>query len=428
MLSLLSTVVLAAPQDGLPAAGFCDTPLALEVLRGRAQASHPGMLLPPGGAGDVSPPPMADRAFNGSPYALHQETEHFTINWFDEALPQPAVNLAAEALEQAWTAFIDEQGWPEPVSSDRYYLWVLLDPSLGETTGYTVEFFDDQYADGYPVIYLNPDWISHPDFYRALAAHEFMHAIQFAMRDWSEQDSEQSWYWEASANHASELAGPDWDGHQYTSAWYAEQAQLRFDSEVGAHHYGMFVLNAYLEDQLGPGTMKGIWEQAAADPNTQSWDLLITQATDLPADEVIASFSAAYANGLLPESALYTPMTGEGDYAAGLGGTLDTLGSHAWTAPEAGWIQVEGPALLGAVDGQTGTTIWAEAGSAFTVTGLEDGAVYTLSEGTAPDTGEPGDPEKGCGGCAAGGGPGWLLGALGLMFVRRRKIRVDRRA
>lgn len=430
----LSLVATAAASPGAssnasaphPEAGRCGLPEVHRVLRGEALPSHPGMReapaqlgpaglagatapsLPAASAPAPAPAPAPAKSVYGSPYANHIETENFTVNWWDDAVSREHAELAAAALETAWTSFIEEQGWPEPVSSDTYYLWVLLDRGLGSTTGYTTEYFTEEYPQGYPVIYLNPDQFWNESFWQALSAHEFMHTVQYGMREWDAGGTEESWYWEASANHASELADPSWDGHQYTAAWYTLQPQLRYDSYDGYHQYGIFVLNAWLEEQ-GEGLMRRTWEEGVGREDT-TWDLLLAEASGMGVDELWAGFSAAVANEELPESALYEPMAVWGDAEVGATGSLAYLGSHAWEAPEALALEAEGDVVLGGPGGQRGGRVVLEPGELLTVTALSDGAEYTLVEASEPvdtgligdDTGELGDS----GGASDGGGVG----------------------
>ena len=346
MLLLLSTA-LAAP---------CLTPEVLAALNGAAPAPHPHALLAPDHLDGRPRPSATSKPVYGGNYEFHVDTANFTINWWDDSIPESTAVAAGEALETAWHSFLVEQGWPAPVSSDRYLIWVLLDPSLGAATGYTTEYFTDDYPDGYPVIYLNPAWVDPPEFWSALSAHEFMHTIQFAMRDWQGTETgEQSWYWEASATHSSELADPDWDGHQYCSEWYAAQPGLRYDSAEGSHQYGMFVFNAWLEeDATGPGGMKAVWEEGTDRPQ-DTWDTLISASTGWSVADLWGGFTGAYANESLSESDLYTAVATEGTAEDGAQGTLPYLGTACLTVARDLRLSVDGDAVLSGPEGPAAT-------------------------------------------------------------------------
>ncbi len=411
-----------------PESAVCKTPDALRALAGQAEPTHSNMLVPPPGFGVPGPQMfVADKVPYGTPYALNRQTENFSINWTQTDMPQPAVDMVEQALELAWTKLIEEQGWPGPVSSDEHLVWVVLDETM-EGTGFTTEFFTDDYPQGYPVVYINPTWATSSAFYKGLAAHEFMHAIQYEMREWNGGAEDQSWYWEASANLAPELVESRWDGHHYTSAWYADHAHERFDTYIGGHQYGMYVVNAHLEDILGPGTMKSIWEAGRDDPEAP-WDNLMQQATGLTPEETFGGFSGRYGNGTLPESSFYAFVTPMGTLIEGASSTSSYLGSEFWEVSADTWVTVEGRAVLGNARGETGAEVQVFSGELLSVTGLAQDTQYQLglADEPTPDPdpvpGSPANP-KDCG-CSQGPSSSdwWLLPLLACALLTRRRER-----
>lgn len=409
-----------------PETAVCKTPDALRALAGVAEPTHPQMLQPPPGFGGPSPSSLtAGKVSYGAPYALNRQSENFSINWTQEDLPKPAVDMVEEALELAWTRLIEEQGWPEPVSADAHLIWVILDENM-DGTGFTTEYYTEDYPQGYPVMLINPNWFTSPAFYKGLAVHEFMHTIQYEMREWEDGTEDQTWYWEASANMAPELVESSWDGHHYTSAWYADNAHERYDTFIGAHQYGMYVLNAHLEDTLGPGTMLEIWEAGRTD-STALWDNLMRQATGLPPEEIFGGFSGRYANGTLPESSFYAFVTPMGMLLDGSSSTASYLGSEFWEVSADTWVKVEGRAVLGNARGESGSEVQAFAGEMVSVTGLAQDTQYQLSLADRPTPEpepDPVDDVEGCG-CGQVSSPLslWLLPLVGgLLLLRRRSV------
>lgn len=401
---MLLFLSMAAQADGT-----CLTPQVLDALAGRAPTPHPYALVAPPGPGEGhTPGPPGGRQIYGTPYDSHLETEHFTINWWAEGVTQEMAESAGQALETAWASF-EAEGWTPPVSSDRYYLWVLLDPSLGGTTGYTSEYFSDEFPDGYPIIWLNPDWAGYPEFWASLAAHELMHAFQYAVRDYGGAGEVETWYWEASATWGSELADPEVDGHQYTSDWYATTADLTYSSTTNSRQYGLFVFNAWLDREgIGPTTMRQAWDLSADRPG-EAWDAILAEATGVDATELWTRFAGAYANEALEESALFTAYPSQGTLEDGVSGELPYLGSHSWRASTAGRYRVEGEALL-ATDAGWGEAVDVAQGDQLAVVGTGQGTnAYrlVLDEG-GTDTGPTTDGGAGDGG-SADGGPGSLI-------------------
>ena len=287
-------------------------------------------------------------------------------------------------------------------------------------------------------------------FHHGLCAHEFMHAIQYAMRDYvydSDNPDLENWYWEASATHGSELADPTLDGHQYTSAWYADQPGERYDSYAGAHQYGMFVFNAWLDEARGPGAMQRTWE-LSIDRKGDSWRDILEESEGVAAEVLWGDFSDAYGNEQLAESHLYTTALNEGILQTGDGGVLDELGTAYWTVEGDVVVTPDSDGVILGGTGAPGEALRTGGSRILSVTALADGVSYSLTvaepseeaEGTddtgaastdtdrsggedsasadAHSTHEP--PEKG--GCSAlgsfAGGGAWL--GLFLIAVRRR--------
>lgn len=371
----LLTTALASPPP-------CATPDALSALQGLGPASHPAMVTAPANLDGRGRPTAMGKSVYGGHYEFYLDTPNFTINWWDADIDPDVAEAAAEALEDAWEALVEEQGWTPPVSSDQYLIWVLLDPELG-STGWTTEYYTDEYPNGYPVVYLDPYWAKQPAFFGALAAHEFMHTLQYALREWGTDSASEPWYWEASANWASELSEPDRDGYQYASAWYAEQADLAYDSMDGSHQYGMFVFNAWLEEQLtGPDGMRQVWELSAT--NDASWDVLLAESTGEDTAALWGGFTGAYANGTLSEASQYTPVTLEGALVDGAAGRLPELGTHYYRVTEDVRVTATGDVVLADADGH-GAAITAAADTIVGVTAITAGS-YTLSVEADADT------------------------------------------
>ena len=374
------------------------------------------------------PPPPGAKGVYGGRMDNHIDSANFTVAWADGDATTSAANDASEALEAAWTALVEEQGWAPPVSSEDYFVWVILDPGLSGT-GLTYELATDEYPDGYPVIVLNPTYAPNTRFWTSLAAHELNHALQYARREYL-TGREEPWYWEASAEWGAELALPDVDMYATSSVYYASATDARYSSMEGYHQYGMFPLNAFVEETMtGDGGMLAVWERSEA-LSGERWDVVLADALGVDVLTLFAGFSGAYAAETLRESAMYeTPaeiLSFEGETQSG---EVNYLGSDVYRASRSMWVELaEGEALLANADG-VGARLWVDAGDHFTVTGADDGAPYTLVEGEeGEDTGLVDENDGGGGGDKKGGGTCGLdtprhgaasLGLLGLLALGR---------
>jgi hypothetical protein len=400
-----------APEPAVPTPpATCLTPAALSA-GGAPHAALPA--LPPGiGVGPASggpPRPPVDRTHYGTPYDDHLDTAHFTINWAPGAATLEQAEAAGVALERAWEAYA-AAGWPAPVSSDSYFLWVLLDPELGGT-GLTAEYYTDEYPQGYPVIWLNPLWAEDAPFFASLASHELHHAVQYAMREtWAPRG--ESWMWEATAGWASWLVEPDTRAIDYTIEWYAADAHLAADTMNSGHEYGMAAFTQHLDlTQGGPEAIRDLWEAGATDPSP--WVDLLPGVYGEDAGTLFARFAVDYANDSYGGTArwadppLHDPEAGP--YSA------EAYGSRAY-APEGGgrWTLVvdEGEAVIAGPD-TVGDRVDVAEGEVFTVTATSPrGATWRL-EPTVEDSGGPDDggadlddTDGGDGGTADAGGAG----------------------
>ncbi|MEC8423082.1 MAG: hypothetical protein VX000_04855, partial [Myxococcota bacterium] len=179
MLLLLLTATLAAP--------LCRTPDALAALAG-ANPTHDTRILspPPGlsiGIRADQPSPPDGKPLYGTPYPDHQTSENFLVTWTDADVDPDVAERTLIDLEDGWTALVEEQQWPVPVSGDIFKLWVLLDPAMSGT-GLTTEYPTAEYPEGYPVIFLNPTYAQDTTFWRTLVVHEFAHTLQYRLRDY----------------------------------------------------------------------------------------------------------------------------------------------------------------------------------------------------------------------------------------------------
>lgn len=430
---------------------LCLTPQALDALGDPDQPVEERRLLhAPVGVGvrpDVAPPPDA-RAVYGTVYANHLETEHFTLNWEEGVADDEIAARTGERLEAAWSTLVTEQGWTPPVSSDQYYLWVLLVNDLG-ATGFTTEYVTDDYPDGYPVVFLDTAWASDAPFWSTLVTHEFHHAAQFAVRQ-PAGGTEETWFWEASASWASLLVEPDSTALDYTVPWYAEQPDLSYDSGVGWHPYGMMVFNAWLDTVgVGPGAMLAAWAEGEAQPGA-SWRTILEASTGRSAGDLWSSFGRDFGNDTFGRTAAWAdPAVTALAVGEQVHGSAEELGtayyrgeSDVWIDPH--WVAGEGSAEV-RFPGQTGSRPWwVPAGTVVSITTTEgESVVWSITVTDGPPTGDTGDtggavdsgdtppsnqddpPKPGAPACACAAGtkeppPAGLALGIGLLCLTRR--------
>jgi len=431
----------------------CLLPATLSALSGQSPPIYQYMLTPPANlTAEVSSPPSSQKLLRGNVFPNMIYTESFAVGWPNGMdITEAKVQMAADAMEDAWQALIVDGGWPQPVSSELYYIWVILDDDYAGS-GYTTEYPADEYPEGYPVIFLNPEYSEDNKFWTSLAAHEFNHAVQYGMRDYSYgANDDEDWYWEASAEWGAELSLPNANAYGPQTWYYMSNSGARYSSMDGYHQYGMSVVNAHLEEHVsGEGGMLAAWVEASTRPMVM-WDELIPEANGVTLDELWGGFTSSVTSMDFNDAVYYFPPEVEGPVTDGKSGALPYLGTHYYNVQQSGSYSATGEVILAAPSGW-GLSVTVNAGDILAVTGrLDQINNYTLhySEDVTVDTGttDTGDsstqidtseglddsgfdgdrpPKQGCG-CSStpsGRGFGWHLFGIplfALIFVNRRR-------
>ncbi len=288
----------------------CLLPALFAAHQGLGSSVH---LMPLVVQGHVVPP-VSGKALLFEPLANRVDTENFTVQWSDASILEETGVIASEALEEAWTVLVEEEGWGPPHTGDWAKITVLLDPFLGGT-GVTTGLVTEDNPMGAPLIYLNPTYVEQPDFFRSVAVHEFGHALQFRFRTWYDAPETEPWYWEATSEWMTEVVNPEWNQYAWSAAWYADAPETDFDSMQDYHQYGMVLLNAYLDAHRGGAeTIWSIW----MDNENRPWLAEIERVLGEPAIDTWSDFVGAYAAQQLVDSPLYSlpewaPKTGQID-------------------------------------------------------------------------------------------------------------------
>lgn len=404
------------------------------LFMGQPELLPPHALNPPPQLENPSPSFLSEeKTLYGAPFSNQVYSENFAVGWKDgDATPADA-DAALRALETTWKALIEERKWQAPVSSDRHYIWVILTPDLSGT-GFTTTYKDSNFPQGYPVIYLNPNYSQDRDFWASLSAHEMAHAVQYSYRDYA-TNSEEPWYWEASAEWQSELALPQNNSYGYQSIHYSDQPHLRYSSMENNHQYGMFVLNAYLEEHLeGPGSVRRIWELSQDQPDAH-WGELISEAMGSKIGAIVAGMANKMSRLDFEDGQHYIAPQRISDLGDGHSGKLAYLGTHYLDSQDGARVTAQGEVLLSTNSG-VGNQVFLRAGETLAVTGLHPSSTaYSLSvspwiasNDSGIDTG--GARESPTGGCACKSpssqkAPTGIFAALCLLFLRRRTLRLS---
>ena len=252
-----------------------------------------------------APPPSGVKPLPGPAAAFEVGTENFTIQWDSASVDEGFAVAAGDLLEEAWQALVERDGWDPPMTSDSFKILVWLTPELaaaGLATGDATEAFPA----GQPVIYLNPDWLEDASYRKQVVHHEFVHTLQFHLRDWYAGAADEAWYWEATAEWLPEHVDPAANGQAWIASLYADAPGVAFDTVDGGHEYAMFLLNAYIDTHMGGlASLQSIWlENEGLD-----WLGELERVLEVSPEVLWAGFAGAYYSRQLPDSHLYALPT-----------------------------------------------------------------------------------------------------------------------
>lgn len=269
---------------------------------------------------------VGDKSWYGTPAGESLESENFGVSWLSEEADSSQAAAVSVALESAWQILVEDQGWTPPAGSDRYLLWVVLNPYLG-ANGATSTLPTPDFPLGMTVISLDPNLSSNE--LQAAAVHQLHHAIQEAIRPSTGYDADQ-WYREASSVYMQSLALPANDEYLGYVDAFIDHPQLRYDSPAYGHDHGMYLVNRYLEEnQLGPGGMKSVWDLAATSPDV-GWDQLLADAADASISEFWGGFTQSIFVESLGGTPSLPPLPLFSSLGSGVLGEPGYLGADYW--------------------------------------------------------------------------------------------------
>ncbi len=234
----------------------------------------------------------------GQPAAL--KTPHFRIFWYgsgEHAVPADdgdgngipdRVEWVAEAFELAYRREIEEFGYPAPPDCPEYRVVLkrlevnaLTHPMGGGRTYCEFNFAMREKGTEAQI----------RGKYRAVAAHEFFHAVQ-ALYNWEEEH----WWSEGSADWMSELVDPGNGFFRLNAALRFQRPEIGLASTEPFFPYAGSLFAGYLTPvgTKGPDLVKDVWvevgrRQAAAQGQGSKRRKFVREAMD----KVLGSFEAA---------------------------------------------------------------------------------------------------------------------------------------
>ncbi len=192
----------------------------------------------------------------------------------------------ARIFDSVWVHEVDTLGYPRPPSDGGYvsgvdslydvyitniggaYYGLTYPDSLFFTSPFSldatsfIEIDNDYQESGFPNYHANP-----LNAVRVTAAHEFFHAIHFAiditeMEDYSSQSLQRRYWYEMSAVWMEEEIYDDINDYYITLPFFfnVPRASIQqFNSYFDFHPYAACVFPIFLAEKFGPDIIKSIW-------------------------------------------------------------------------------------------------------------------------------------------------------------------------
>lgn len=199
--------------------------------------------------------------------------------WYERDGDLPTARALAVALEtEIWPALIDRLGMEPPLKDTE----LLCSGGSSALDVYLVEFgFFDQYGgktwNAVSNCHQSPVWIelqrSLPfDKLKAAAAHEFMHAVQWAYKSKTCKD-DYGWLLDATANWAIDYVYPTNNLEHLYAAWFMKTPEKPLDDRItdaddDGRQYGAYLFFQFLARNVGPDVVRAIWQATVALPSS----------------------------------------------------------------------------------------------------------------------------------------------------------------
>lgn len=287
LVTLIALGTASPVAAGGPAAHRCGTPSLLRAGPIPPRAAQVPALLGPAGQ------KLTRDGFGGG-FQQHLST-NFAIKWTDPSVTVAQAQIVADALELAWSKYIDDLGHDPCTGCTTYRLNAYIaraqdNPGIDFSGGYA--YVDNE---GYPYFVISRAIFAEGDAMatiRAVSVHEFYHDIQFSTGAFEWGATQYGWFWEATAEWASMEALPGTGDPFVFSGPFALTSELPLyyygdpfgeDQVTGVRQYGAGIFFRHVTDTLGaPGVIVNTWEDSSA-----SAEPLAAMAAQLPSRDLV---------------------------------------------------------------------------------------------------------------------------------------------
>jgi len=284
------------------------TSLVFAFIAGKAYTCETAQLLSRMFSNPNVPPVILTRPITqhswdapGGIFKIHYDTEgpNTVYNVDEDINPSDGipdyVNRVSDYLNYAHSIYINDLGFDPPPPDDEIDNDGLYDIYLTDVPALTTPEFRSYYYPGREAytsyIQLGHDLRTphYPDdplpFLKVCAAHEYFHAVQFAYRAYSSDQT--PWWFEACAGWAEEIVFDEVNDVYYKLDYYLPNLHKSLYQSEGFFTYGTWIYAQFLSDRFGVSVIRKCWEKFA------SFDFAV-DAVDLTLDTYGADFNDEY--------------------------------------------------------------------------------------------------------------------------------------
>lgn len=204
----------------------------------------------------------------GGPYDYSEDSENFSIRYnLDDDVNQTKINDLSGWFEEALTVEHQDMGFYLPNELLNYQMLVMIERLPSDSTGGFTSYAPCGLSGYMAFVVVNSAWFDSDEHLKSVAAHEFFHGIQIeyaAGEMWSNQESPNRWWVEASAVYVETEVHPDLYNSQASQGlrWLQDPSRSLQTHDNSGYQYGTYLFAASAREGLGTTLwFNELWDQ-----------------------------------------------------------------------------------------------------------------------------------------------------------------------
>ena len=204
----------------------------------------------------------------GGPYEHSEESEYFSIRYnLSSDVSHAKIDDLSEHFAESLDIEHNQMGFYLPNGLLNYQMLVMIEQLPSESTGGFTSYAPCGLSGYMAFVVINSQWFDDNERLKSVAAHEFFHGIQIeyaAQEMWSNQESHNRWWIEASAVYMETEVYPTLYNSQASQAfrWLMEPHRSLETHDNSGYQYGTYLLAASIREGLDDSLwFNELWDQ-----------------------------------------------------------------------------------------------------------------------------------------------------------------------